>query len=350
MQKRRLGRTDLTVPQICLGTMTWGEQNTEADAHRQMDFALDRGVNFLDAAELYPIPPKPETQGRTEEMIGTWMKARGNRGAMIVASKVVGRTAMTWFRDGRPARVTRDDVHHAIEGSLKRLQTDHIDLYQLHFPERIVPWGSNPTRIGKWPLERAADETPIGEIVAIFDDLVKAGKIRHFGLSNESAWGVMRFVGESERQNATRVISLQNAYNLVNRTFEVNLAEVCGREDVGLLAYSPLAQGYLTGKYDHGARPPGSRSALFNRGQRYETPNAAQVQLEYNNLARSFGMDPALFANAFVCSRPFVSSNIIGATTMAQLDLALSSASVVWTDEMEKAVDAIHQRNGNPCP
>ncbi len=350
MQKRRLGRTGLLVPQICLGTMTWGEQNTESEGHAQMDFAVERGVNFLDAAELYPIPPKPETQGRTEEIIGNWMKARGNRSDIIVASKVVGRTAMDWFRDGRPAHVTRKDVNFAIERSLKRLQTDYIDLYQLHFPERIVPWGSNPTRAGKWPMERAADETPIGEIVAIFDDLVKAGKIRHYGLSNESSWGVMRFIAESDMQNAARIVSLQNAYNLVNRTFEVNLAEVCDREEVGLLAYSPLAQGYLTGKYDHGQRPPGSRTALFNRGQRYETANAAEVQLQYNELARSFGMEPALFANAFVCSRPFVASNIIGATTIAQLDVALSSAAVKWTEEMEHAVNAIHQRTGNPCP
>lgn len=350
MQKRRLGRTDLMVPQICLGTMTWGEQNTEAEGHDQMDFALAHGINFLDAAEMYPIPPKPETQGRTEEIIGTWMKARKNRHEIILASKVVGRTGMGWFRNGRPAHVTREDVTFAVDQSLRRLQTDHIDLYQLHFPERIVPWGSNPTRTGQWPMERASDETTIAEIVAIFDDLVKAGKIRHYGLSNESSWGVMRFVSESEKQDTARVVSLQNAYNLVNRTFEVNLAEVCDRESVSLLAYSPLAQGYLTGKYDHGQRPPGSRSQLFNRGQRYETPGAADVQLEYNELARSFGMEPALFANAFVCSRPFVTSNIIGATTIAQLDVAISSASVAWTDEMEKAVNAVHQRTGNPCP
>lgn len=350
MQKRRLGRTDLMVPKICLGTMTWGEQNTEAEGHQQMDFAFERGVNFLDTAEMYPIPPKAPTQGRTEEIIGTWMKARNNRSDIILASKVVGRTGMDWFRDGRPAHVTRDDVNFAVERSLKRLQTDYIDLYQLHFPERVVPWGSNPTRAGKWPMDRASDETPIAEIVEIFDELVKAGKIRHYGLSNESSWGVMRFVTESERQEATRVASLQNAYNLVNRTFEVNLAEVCDREDVSLLAYSPLAQGYLTGKYDHGQRPPGSRSQLFNRGQRYETPGAAEAQLAYNELARSFGMEPALFANAFVCSRAFVTSNIIGATTIAQLEIALASASVVWTEEMEKAVDAIHQDTGNPCP
>jgi aryl-alcohol dehydrogenase-like predicted oxidoreductase len=350
MDMRRIGRTDLVVSKICLGTMTWGQQNTEAEGHAQMDYAFERGVNFLDTAELYPIPPKAETQGRTETYIGNWMKARGNRDTVVLASKVVGRTPMEWFRGGRPSKLVRADILHAVEGSLKKLQTDHIDLYQIHFPDRRVPWGANPTRVGNWPAPRDADETPIAETIAVLEELVQSGKIRHFGLSNESSWGVMRYVFESEKGIGPRPASLQNAYNLVNRTFEVNLAEVCDREEVGLLAYSPLAQGYLTGKYDHGARPPGSRSQLFNRGQRYETPNAAEVQLEYNELARSFGMEPALFANAFVTSRPFVTSNIIGATSIAQLDMALSSANVAWTSEMQAAVDAIHQRTGNPCP
>ena len=350
MQQRRLGRTDLSVSAICLGTMTWGQQNTEDEAHQQMDRAVAQGVNFFDTAELYPIPPKPETQGRTETYIGNWMQARGNRDRIIVASKVVGRTANAWFRDGYPSKLVRADIFDAVEKSLKRLQTDYIDLYQIHFPERQVPWGSNPSRVGNWPAPRDADETSIAETIAVFDELVRAGKIRHFGLSNESSWGVMRFLFESEKGNGPRAVSLQNAYNLVNRSFEVNLAELSDRETVSLLAYSPLAQGYLTGKYDHGARPPGSRSQLFNRGQRYETPNAAEVQLEYNELARNFGMEPALFANAFVTNRPFVTSNIIGATSLEQLDMALASAGVTWTDEMQKAVDAVHQRTGNPCP
>ncbi|CDX11904.1 putative oxidoreductase, NADP(H)-dependent aldo-keto reductase [Mesorhizobium sp. ORS 3324] len=355
MQKRRLGRTDLLVSQICLGSMTWGQQNTEAEGHAQMDLAFSRGVNFIDTAELYPIPPKAETQGRTETIIGSWMKAKGNRDQVIIASKVVGRTGNTWFRGARPSKLDRADIFDAVEKSLTKLGTDYIDLYQIHWPERDIPWGSNPTRVGG--MARRADaagapagETPIAETLAVFEELVKAGKIRHFGLSNESSWGVMRFLAESDKGVGPRVASLQNAYNLVNRTFEVNLAEVCEREEVSLLAYSPLAQGYLTGKYDHGARPLGSRSQLFNRGQRYETPNAAEVLLEYNKLARSFGMEPALFANAYVSSRPFVTSNIVGATSVAQLDTALSSAEVRWTEEMQKAVDAIHQRVGNPCP
>ncbi|WP_274628608.1 aldo/keto reductase [Arvimicrobium flavum] len=350
MQKRHLGRTDLLVSKVCLGTMTWGQQNTEADGHAQMDFALDRGVNFLDTAELYSIPPMAETQGSTERIIGSWLKARRNRDKVIIASKVVGRTPQDWLRGGRPSKLVRADIMDAIEKSLKRLGTDYLDLYQIHFPERRAAWGANPTRVGAWPPRRDEDETPIAETLAVFDELVKAGKIRHLGLSNESSWGVMRFLFESEKGIGPRVASLQNAYNLVNRTFEVNLAEVSDREDVSLLAYSPLAQGYLTGKYDHGARPAGARTTLFNRGQRYEKPNAAQVLLEYNELARGFGMEPALFANAFVVSRPFVTSSIIGATSIAQLEVALNAADVEFTKEMLEAVDAIHQRTGNPCP
>jgi aryl-alcohol dehydrogenase-like predicted oxidoreductase len=352
MEKRRLGRTDLFVSRICLGSMTWGQQNTETDGHAQMDMAFGRGVNFIDTAELYPIPPKAETQGRTEKIIGSWMKAKGNRDKVILASKVVGRTANEWFRGDRPSTLVRADIVDAVEKSLAKLQTDYLDLYQIHWPDRDIPWGSNPTRVG---ARRRTDtvpgpETPIAETLAVFDELVKAGKIRHFGLSNESSWGVMRFLFEAEKGGGPRVASIQNAYNLLNRTFEVNLAEVCEREEVSLLAYSPLAQGYLTGKYDHGARPQGSRTQLFNRGQRYETPNAAEVQLEYRALARSFGLEPASFAAAFVLNRPFLTSSIVGATTLGQLETALSAIDVKWTDEMQTAVDAVHQRVGNPCP
>jgi aryl-alcohol dehydrogenase-like predicted oxidoreductase len=350
MEKRRLGRTDISVSVICLGTMTFGEQNSEAEGHAQLDLAVDRGVNFIDTAELYPIPPRPETQGRTEQTIGSWMKMRSNRDRVILASKVVGRTANNWFRGGRPSKLVRADIFDAIEKSLRRLGTDYLDLYQIHFPERRIPWGSNPTRAGKWPIPRDADETPIAETLAVFEELRREGKIRHFGLSNESSWGVMRFVAESDKGVGPRLASIQNAYNLVNRTFEVNLAEICDREGVSLLAYSPLAQGYLTGKYDHGALPKGSRKQLFDRLQRYETPNAAETHLAYNRLARGFGIAPALFAGAFVVSRPFVTASIIGATSMPQLELALRAAEVEWTQEMHKAVDALHQMVGNPCP
>ncbi|WP_157015387.1 aldo/keto reductase [Mesorhizobium xinjiangense] len=353
MQQRRLGRTDLSVSRICLGSMTWGEQNSEAEGHAQMDIAFERGVNFIDTAELYPIPPKAQTQGRTEEIIGTWMRARGNRRDVVLASKVVGRTANEWFRGGRPSKLVRADIVDAVEKSLKRLQTNYIDLYQIHWPDRPTPWGANPTRIGiasDQAGETVDDETPIEETLAVLGDLVEQGKIRHLGLSNESSWGVMRFVAASERGDGPRIATLQNAYSFVNRTYEVNLAEVCQREDIGLLAYSPLAQGYLSGKYDHGALPKGSRKQLFDRLQRYEKPYAGEAILAYNELARQFGMEPALFANAFVTSRPFVASNIVGATNLDQLAMALDSADVEWTQEMQEAVDAIHQRFGNPCP
>ncbi|TWG98504.1 aryl-alcohol dehydrogenase-like predicted oxidoreductase [Mesorhizobium sp. J18] len=349
MEKRRLGRTDILVSKICLGTMTFGEQNTEAEGHAQLDLAFENGVNFVDTAELYPIPPKAETQGRTETIIGTWMKARGNRDKVILASKVVGRTENDWFRGSRPSRLVRADIFDAIDKSLAKLQTDYLDLYQIHWPERRTPWGANPTRVNGHP-ETDADETPISETLAVFDELVKAGKIRHLGLSNESTWGLMRFISEAEKGIGPRVVSIQNAYNLVNRTFEVNLAEACFREDVSLLAYSPLAQGYLTGKYDHGALPEGSRKQLFDRLQRYEKPGAAEAHLAYNELARSFGLEPAIFASAFVTSRPFVTANIVGATSIEQLQAALAAGEVTWTEEMQKAVDDLHQKVGNPCP
>jgi aryl-alcohol dehydrogenase-like predicted oxidoreductase len=350
MEKRQLGRTDIRVSKICLGTMTYGEQNTEEEGHRQLDRAVERGVNFIDTAELYPTPPRAETQGLTEIAIGNWMKLRGNRDRIVLATKVVGRTANEWFRGGRPSRLVRADIFDAVEKSLKRLQTDVIDLYQIHFPERRTQWGTNPTRVGAWPPPRDEDETPIEETIAVFGELVAQGKIRHLGLSNESSWGLMRFLAAAERGLGPRVVSLQNAYNFVNRLYEVNLAEACHREEVSLLAYSPLAQGYLTGKYDDGGLPVGSRKQRYNRLQRYETPGAAEAHKAYNDLAASFGMEPALFANAFVTHQPFVTSNIIGARTMEQLDLALDAADVTWTQEMQAAVDAIHQQRGNPCP
>lgn len=351
MDYRRLGRTDLQVSAICLGTMTWGQQNTEAEGHEQMDYALDQGVNFFDTAELYSIPPDPKTQGSTERIIGSWFKARGKRDKVILASKVCGRGGNTWFRDDKsPTRVTRQQVNEAIEKSLKRLQTDYIDLYQIHFPERPMPWGSNPTRFAKAAFEKAADETGIAEQLDIFWDLVKAGKIRHLGLSNESAWGTMSFVRDSEVRGGPRAQSIQNAYSLLNRTFETALAEVALREDVGLLAYSPLAQGFLTGKYLDGARPAGARTTVFDRGQRYQTDGAEEAIRRYVALAREAGLDPAQMALAFVTSRAFVTSNIIGATTMAQLKTDIASTEVTISPELEAKIDAIHQLVGNPCP
>ncbi|WGD29056.1 aldo/keto reductase [Ancylobacter sp. WKF20] len=348
MQYRPLGRTGLEVSAICLGTMTYGEQNTEAEGHAQMDYALDRGINFFDTAELYSIPPKPDTQGSTERVIGSWFKARGNRDKVILATKVCGLSEMTWFRDdGSPARPTRGQIREAVEKSLTRLQTDYIDLYQLHWPGRpIAYFGSNPTR---WKSV-AGDETPIAETLDAFAELVKEGKVRHIGLSNESAWGTMRFLDEAGRTGGPRAASVQNAYHLLNRTYETALAEVSLREDVGLLAYSPLAQGYLTGKYQNGARPAGARSTLFNRGQRYQTPGAEAAIDDYLAIAREAGIDPAQFAIAFCLSREFMTSVIIGATTMEQLTNDIDAINVAFTPELEAKVDAVHQLRGNPCP
>jgi aryl-alcohol dehydrogenase-like predicted oxidoreductase len=347
MEYRRLGRTDLKVSLICLGTMTWGQQNTEADGHAQMNYALDQGVNFFDTAELYSIPPRAETQGSTERIIGSWFRSRGARDKVILATKVAGRSENTWFRDdGSPAELSRPQIEEAVDKSLKRLQTDYIDLYQIHWPDRPMPWGSNPTVY----QHQEGDSHPIAETVEIMTDLVKAGKIRHFGLSNESAWGTMTFLKHAEAKGMARVQSIQNAYSLLNRTYEVALAEVSLREQVSLLAYSPLAQGYLSGKYLDGARPPGARSTLFNRGQRYENPTAEAAIRKYLALARELGLDPAQMALAFVNARPFVTSTIIGATRMEQLKTDIASVEVTITPELEKRINAIHVEHCNPCP
>eukprot|EP01037_Dinobryon_pediforme_P010125 gene10125-10192_t len=347
MLKRKLGRTDLMVSEICLGTMTYGQQNTEAEGHEQMDYALAQGINFFDTAELYSIPPKAETQGSTERIIGSWFKARKNRDQVILASKVVGRTAMDWFRGGRPSQLNRQDMTEALDGSLKRLNTDYIDLYQLHWPDRPVPMFGSDGNVFK---HHQGPENPIEDIVDVLTSFVKAGKIRHIGLSNETAWGTMKFAHHAAATGGARVVSIQNAYNLINRTFEIGLAEVAMREHVGLLAYSPLAQGYLTGKYLNGAKPAGARSTLFNRGQRYEKPGTDEAITKYMALAQEFGLDVSQMALAFVTGRVFVTSNIIGATTMDQLKTDIASVNVKISPELEKRIDAIHQIHSNPCP
>lgn len=350
MELRPLGRTGLNVPALCLGTMTWGQQNTEAEGHAQMDAALAHGINFFDTAEIYSIPPKPETQGSTERVIGTWLKARKNRDKIILASKVAGRSTNTWLRNPpAEARLTKAQMREAIDGSLKRLQTDYIDLYQIHAPERPMTWGSSPSRFSMTDHAPLADESPISEQLEAMQEFIKAGKIRAVGLSNESPWGTMRFLFEHETKQLPRVASIQNAYNLMNRTYETALAEIWLREGVGLLAYSPLGQGYLTGKYLDGARPAGARTTLFNRGQRYERPGCDEAVRDYVALAKDLGTDPAVLALAFVTSRPFVTSNIFGATTMAQLQTVFDSLRFTITPEIEARIDAIHQVRGNPA-
>ncbi|BAF88987.1 putative oxidoreductase [Azorhizobium caulinodans ORS 571] len=350
LEYRRLGRTDLKVSSIMLGTMTWGQQNTEAEGHAQLDLALDAGINFIDTAELYSIPPMAETQGSTERIIGQWFKSRKNRDKVILASKVVGRSDSTYFRaSGEGTKLDRANITEAVENSLKRLQTDYIDLYQLHWPDRAVPlFGNSAGTRARGGGD--GTEVPVAETLGVLEDLVKAGKIRHIGLSNETAWGAHKFLLEAERGHGPRIVSVQNAYNLINRTYEVGLAEFAERDDVGLLAYSPLAQGFLTGKYRQGARPEGARMTLFNRGQRYEKPGTAEAIEDYAALAKELGLSLVQLSLAWVTSRPFVTANIIGATSIAQLKENLATVDVAITQEIEEKVNAIFQLRGSPAP
>ncbi|MBS1093767.1 aldo/keto reductase [Gluconobacter wancherniae] len=348
MKQRELGRTGVMVSEICLGTMTFGQQNTEAEGHAQLDMALDHGINFIDTAELYSIPPRAETYGATETIIGSWLKAKGGRDKLVIASKVVGRGNSPWFRpEGEETRLDAKQIRYAVEGSLRRLGTDYIDLYQLHWPDRKIGiFGSGGTTFRDLSTD---NEIPIEETLAVLGELVAEGKIRHVGLSNETAWGVSKFLSASA-QGGPRVVSIQNAYNLINRTFEIGLAEMALREQVGLLAYSPLAQGYLTGKYLNGARPEGARTTLFNRGQRYEKPGVDVAIEAYMDLAKDEGLDPVQLAVAFVTSRPFVTSNIIGATSLEQLETVLGSTDLIITPELEAKINDIHQVHSNPAP
>ena len=345
MEYRKLGETDLEVSLICLGTMTWGQQNSEAEGHEQMDYALERGINFFDTAEMYSIPPRAETQGSTERIIGSWFKKSSNREKIILASKVAGRGRMNWIR-GAETKLDRENIEKAVEDSLKRLQTDYIDLYQLHWPDRPINlFGGG---LGYKHIE--AETVTIAETLEVLYDLVKSGKIRYVGLSNETPWGLSEFLKSSELHNLPKIVSVQNAYNLLNRTYEQGLEEFFYRSSVGLLAYSPLAQGYLTGKYLDGARPEGARTTLFERGLRYETAHAEEAIRAYVNYANERGMDPAVFANAFVNSREFVTSNIIGATNMEQLKLAIDSHEVKLSEEDFVKIEEIHYLSPNPCP
>ena len=346
MKYKKLGNTDLDVSLICLGTMTWGQQNTEEEGHEQMDYAVDRGVNFFDTAELYSIPPKAETQGSTETIIGTWFKKNKNRDKIILATKVAGRSGMDWFRGGE-TRLDKKNIVAAIEASLKRLQTDHVDLYQLHWPDRPMPmFGGGAGLYKHYDMESIA----ISETLEVLKSLVDSGKVRYIGLSNETPWGLSEFIRIADEMNLPRVQSVQNAYNLLNRTYEYGMSEFYFRSEVGLLAYSPLAQGYLSGKYLNGARPKGSRTQLFGRGQRYETESAENSIQKYVDYAKEINMDPSVMANAFVNSRDFVTSNIIGATTMEQLKLAIDSFEVELSEENLTYLDQVHAACPNPCP
>ncbi|WP_150299464.1 NADP(H)-dependent aldo-keto reductase [Pseudomonas profundi] len=346
MQYRPLGRSQLKVSALCLGTMTWGEQNTQSEAFAQIDRARDAGVNFIDTAEMYPVPPRGETYTATETIIGNYFRERGNRNKWILASKIAGPNRDMRHIRGGQTRFNREHLTAALDASLQRLHTDYIDLYQLHWPDRST------NMFGDLGYRHDLDEqlTPIEESLEVLDEMVQAGKIRHIGVSNETPWGVSRFLHLAETRGWPRIVSVQNPYNLLNRSYEVGLAEMSMREQTGLLAYSPLAFGTLTGKYLNGLRPEKARLTQFSRFIRYTNPEAQHACARYVQLARDHGMDPAQMALAFVTRQPFVTSNIIGATNMDQLNRNLSSINMGLSDAILEAIAAIHRSQPNPAP
>ncbi|WP_417624482.1 aldo/keto reductase [Paremcibacter congregatus] len=349
MRYENLGRSNIKVSNICLGTMTWGQQNTEAEAWEQMDYAVASGINFFDTAELYPVPRKAETQGLTEAYIGSWLEARGGRDKVILGTKVVGRGDGDWFRPfSDTTRLNREQITYALEQSLRRLKTDYVDLYQLHWPDRPINLFADSRG---YVHREAPDSIPLEETLQVLGDLVTQGKIRHVGVSNETSWGVMKALHHSETAKLPRVQSVQNAYNLLNRLYEQGLAEISAREGVSLLAYSPLGGGALSGKYLGGALPTGSRQQLFpGFASRYQGTAVEQAIGKYKRLAEDHGLTVVQLAQKFVDSRPFVTSSIIGATTLSQLQENIAAFEVPWTPELETGVNRIHLENPDPAP
>ncbi len=346
MKFNRLGRTELSVSEICLGTMTWGSQNSEEEAHSQMDYAVENGVNFFDTAELYPTTPvSAETYGRTEEHIGTWLKKTGRRSDIVLATKIAG-AGRPHIREGLP--ITPATIRQAVDASLKRLQTDYIDLYQIHWPNRSHYHFRN-----SWTFDATTQDGPavvanVAEKLETLGELVKEGKLRAIGLSNETAWGTMQYLKIAEDKRLPRIASIQNEYNLLYRTFDLDLAEVAHHENVGLLAYSPLATGLLTGKYVDGARPEGSRATVnLDLGGRMQPLQEPAVK-GYLDIARRHGLDPSQMALAFCLTRPFMTSVIIGATTTEQLKTDIAAAELKLSDEVMKDIAAVHRRHPMP--
>lgn len=345
MEYRRLGSSDLDVSAVCLGTMTFGQQNTEAEAHTQLDYAFSRGVNFIDTAEMYPVPPRADTCTRTETIVGNWLK-RQSRDKVILATKVAGPSrGMEWIRGG-PKALDRANIRAAIEGSLQRLQTDYIDLYQLHWPERNVPI------FGQYQFdpERERPAIALREQLGTLAELVREGKVRAIGVSNEQPWGVMEFLRLAKEYDLPRIASIQNCYSLINRGFEFGLAEIAFREHVGLLAYSPLAFGHLSGKYLPGGRADGRVTQFKGFAQRYEKPNVGPACAAYAGLAARQGLSPATLALSFVMRRWFVTSTIVGATSLSQLQEDLDAWEKPLSEDIGKEIEALHLRYMNPAP
>ena len=348
MEYRTLGSTDLRVSLIGLGTMTFGEQNTEAEGHAQIDRALDHGVNLIDTSEMYSVPARGETYGSTERIIGTWIQKSRKRDRVVLCTKVAGPGHVLGVNHVRGGHNTLDrrNIVEAIDGSLRRLQTDYVDLYQVHWPARSTNCFG---QLG-YPSGEHKEETPIEETLEALDSLVRAGKVRYLGLSNETPWGVHRYLELARQHGLARVVSIQNPYSLLNRSFEVGLAEMAIKEQVGLLAYSPLGFGVLTGKYLLGMRPESARLVRWSRFSRYSSAIAGQATTRYVGIAMEHGLDPAQMALAFVNRQPFVASTLIGATTMEQLETNLTSIDLTLSDEVVQAIEQVHLRYSNPCP
>jgi len=346
MQYHRIPHSSLEVSLLGLGTMTFGEQNSEADAHQQLDYAVAAGINLIDTAEMYPVPPRPETQGLTESYIGSWLKARGNREKIVLASKVSGPSRGS-DNAIRPAQMLdRKNIRAALDASLKRLNTDYLDLYQLHWPQRQTNF------FGKLSYQYTEEQSPVTllETLEALNEQVRAGKIRYIGVSNETPWGVMRYLQLAEKHDLPRIVSIQNPYSLLNRSFEIGLSEISQHEGVELLAYSSLAFGTLSGKYLNGAKPAGARNTLFSRFTRYSSPQAEAAIAEYVALAKKRNLDPSQMALAFVRQQPFVASTLLGATTMEQLKINIDSQNLTLDEEILADLENIHKRFTIPAP
>ncbi|WP_180134858.1 NADP(H)-dependent aldo-keto reductase [Acinetobacter sp. YH12070] len=349
MQFKPLAHTGILVPEICLGTMTFGEQNTQAEAFEQLDYALERGLNFWDTAEMYPVPPKPETQGSTETIIGNWIAARGGRDKIILASKIAGPSqGGSHIRDGQ-TKFIASEIESALDHSLQRLQTDYLDLYQLHWPQRPTNFFG---KLGYCNAEANSTQTitNLEETLVALSHEVKKGRIRSIGLSNETPWGTLKFLQLAEKHGLEKIVSVQNPYSLLNRTYEIGLSEIAHYEGVGLLAYSPLAFGYLTGKFRHGARPANARVTLFSRFSRYSNAESEWATEQYAQLAEQHGLTLTQLALAFIKQQFFVTSTIIGATNLDQLKENIDAFEVNLSEDILKGIEAIHRQQPNPAP